>query len=451
MQVVKIGNAQGFWGDQPDAPRRLMEQQPDLDYLTLDYLAELSLSIMAIQREKDPSAGYAKDFIDVVKSLAPLWKNGHRVKVICNAGGLNPFGCAEACVRALAEAGCSTLKVGIVAGDDVLEQIKQAPASFHNLETQSDALKIADQLVTANAYLGAKPLVDALAQGAHIVITGRVADPSLTVAACVHHYGWSWNDYQKLAGATVAGHLIECGTQVTGGISNHWLTLRNLARIGFPVAEVLEDGSCVITKPQQTGGAVTVETVKEQLLYEIGDPENYLSPDVTVSLLNLIVEQQAPNRVLITQAEGKAPPETYKVSASYRAGFRAEAMLAVVGIDAAKKARRCGEVILEHLRNLGYSPADHLIEVIGNGDITLGVMAAPPVLQEAMVRVAVTDPQRNVVEAFTKEIAPMVTCGPAGTTGYTSGRPAVRPVFGYWPTIIEKSKAQPVVKVLEVS
>ncbi|MDP1834499.1 MAG: acyclic terpene utilization AtuA family protein [Chlamydiales bacterium] len=439
MRVVKVGNAQGFWGDQPDAPKRLLQQQPDLDYLTLDYLAEVSLSIMAIQREKDPTAGYAKDFIEVIKSLIPFWKSGSKVKVICNAGGLNPKGCAQACAEALREAGLGGIKIGIVAGDDVLRQIKISPNLFTNLESNESASKVVDNLVTANAYLGAKPVVEALAGGAQIVISGRVADPSLAVAACVHHFGWTFQEYDKLAGATVAGHLIECGTQVTGGISNRWLTLPDIANIGYPVAEVNEDGSCVITKPQKTGGAVTVEIVKEQLLYEIGDPANYLSPDVTVSFLNLSVQQQGPNRVMVSSAIGSPPPSTYKVSACFRHGFRAEATLTITGLDAVKKAHKCGDVIIERVQMAGYQLEDSLIECIGSGD------------HETVLRVAVADPRKEAVETFTREIAPMVTSGPAGTTGYATGRAKVRPVFGYWPTLIEVANVTPTVEFLEVS
>ncbi len=445
-KMIKIGNAQAFWGDRTSAAELLARQVPTLDYLTLDYLAEVSLSIMAIQREKDPTLGYARDFVDVVKSLIPLWQNGSKLKVVCNAGGLNPKGCAEACARALKEAGLAGIKIGVVFGDDVLPQIKSSPNEFLNMESKENATPLLDRMITANAYLGAQSLVEALNQGAQIVITGRVADPSLTVAPCVAEFGWRWNDYDKIAAATIAGHVIECGTQATGGFSTHWMDLPDPATIGFPVVEVQSDGTFVVTKPAGTGGAVTVETVKEQLLYEIGDPDNYLSPDVTASFLSLSLEQKGINRIAIAGAKGKAPPKTYKVSATYRDGFRADAMLAVYGLDAAAKARRAGEVILAHVAERGYSLERTSIECLGAGEIVPGVRSSSPI--EVVLRVAVADPRREAVECFTKEIAPLITCGPQGITGYTAGRPKVRPIFSYWPTLIDVASVDPIVEVI---
>ncbi|MDZ4860585.1 MAG: acyclic terpene utilization AtuA family protein, partial [Candidatus Hydrogenedentes bacterium] len=252
---LKIGNAQGFWGDSVDAPRTLLEQQPDLDYLTLDYLAEVSLSIMAGQRAKDPSAGYARDFVEVVRSLAPLLKAGSKCKLVANAGGLNPQGCAAACSEVLREAGCTGMRIGIVYGDDVLPHLsaRANETQFNNLDTSAPLSTVRDRLVTANAYVGGAPIVDALRQGADIVITGRVADPCLIAGPAVFHYGWSWDDYDRIASALVAGHLIECGTQVTGGISTNWLDVPDPGNMGFPVIELDADGTIVVTKPANTG------------------------------------------------------------------------------------------------------------------------------------------------------------------------------------------------------
>lgn len=372
---LRIGNAQGFWGDSASAPARLIQQQPDLDYLTLDYLAELSLSIMAIQREKKPTAGYASDFLDVVRSLIPIWQQGSSLKIVTNAGGLNPIGCAQACQEILKQ--CTRpMRIGVVTGDDVFSIFKAEPENvlFRNLETQTPLADVVNALVTANAYLGAKPMAEALLAGADIVITGRVADPSLTVAPCAAHFGWSWDEYDKLAGATVAGHLIECGTQVTGGISTNWLNITDPAHIGFPVVEMHADGSCIVTKPKGTGGRVNFETVKEQLLYEIGDPGRYLSPDATISFLSLRLEQDGIDRISITGAKGTAPPPTYKVSATYRDGFKAEGMIVIFGPDAGKKARLCGEIILERVRNAGYKIPNAHIECIGEGDVVPGIV-----------------------------------------------------------------------------
>jgi hypothetical protein len=444
MKAIKIGNAQGFWGDSPGAAARLLKQQPDLDYLTLDYLAELSMSILAIQKEKDPAGGYAKDFLDVIGSLIPFWKNGSKVKVVANAGGLNPQACAKACAELLKKHGLH-LVIGTVTGDDVLDVLNEGP----NLETGEPLSTIKDRLVTANAYLGAAPIAEALEKGADIVITGRVADPSLTVGPCMHHFKWKESDYDKIAGATIAGHLIECGTQVTGGISTKWLQIENPAAIGFPIVEVSEDGSCIVTKPLGTSGCVDEQTVKEQLLYEIGDPAHYLSPDATVSFLTLKLRVEGPNRVHLSDATGGPPPSTYKVSATYRDGFRAEGMIALFGRETLKKAQKCGEIVLQRVKEAGFDLQRSCVECLGGGDVVPGVFSnRKPDLLECVLRIAVADSRKEAVEYFTKEIAPLVTSGPQGITGYSSGRPHVRPVFGYWPCLIAREKVKPVVTLL---
>ncbi len=442
---LKIANACAFWGDQPDAAARLVAAQPDLDFLTLDYLAEVSLSIMAIQRAKDPTAGFARDFVEVVRSLIPFYQTGGKTKIVTNAGGLDPTACARACAEILKTAKLARLKIAVVTGDDVLPTLKRNPAHFANLETSAPLSTIADRLVTASAYLGAAPIAEALRGGADIVITGRVADPSLTVGPCLAHFDWSATDYNRLAGATVAGHLIECGTQVCGGFSTDWLDVPLPQDIGFPIAEIFEDGSCVITKPAFTGGAVTVPTVKEQLLYEIGDPGNYLSPDATVSFLTLRVEQLATDRVRVSGATGRAPPPSYKVSATYRDGYKAHGQLIVFGHDAVKKARHAGEALLMRLRDGGCEFRETLVECLGTGASVRGIVSrmSDTHLVETVLRVSVAADAKPPVERFTKEIAPLVTCGPQGVTGYATGRPKVLPIFGYWPCLIDRKLAKP--------
>lgn len=430
--MLKIGNAQAFWGDSPTAPSELVSQCPDLDFLTLDYLAEVSMSILAIQRAKNPAEGFARDFLEVVKSLIPYWQQGHRVRVVANAGGLNPIACAEACRSILSV--LPGMKIGVIDGDDVLTHFPD------------------QQLATANVYLGARPIAQALDQGAQIVITGRTADPSLTVGPCLHHYKWSDTDWERLAGATIAGHLIECGTQVTGGFSTNWLDWPDHSNIGFPIAEVAEDGSCVITKPPGTGGVVNTQTVKEQLLYEIGDPSRYLSPDVTVSFLGLHVEEIGPDRVRVSGAIGSPPPTTYKVSATYSDGFRAEAFLTLIGRDLKRKALLCAERVWERVRRAGFELEQKHLECLGMGDAVPGVL---PVgqgdFQEIVMRLAVADSREAAVKAFAKEIAPMITSGPQGITGYTSGRPTIRPIYGFRALTLPRSEVTPRVKILEVS
>ena len=454
---VRIGNAQAFWGDRASAAAEMLAREPDLDYLTLDYLAEVSMSILAVQRERDPEAGFARDFIDVIRSLVPYWSSGGRCRLIANAGGLNPRGCAEACRQALAEAGCRSLRIGVVAGDDVLEIVRAAAANssspaFCNLDTDAAIGHVRGRLVTANAYLGAAPIARALADGADIVITGRVADPSLVVAACVHHFRWSNDELDRLAGATVAGHLIECGTQVTGGISTDWLDVPDAAHIGFPIVEVSQDGSCIVTKPRGTGGCVTALTVKEQLVYEIGDPGNYLSPDVAVSFLSLAVDDLGNDRVRVSGATGKPRPELLKVSATFRDGFRSAGTLTIIGRNAVTKARRCGELVLQRVREAGFELRDSVVECLGSGDGAVGIAGprhdAPEGFAETVLRVAVESDSREAAEHFARELMPFITAGPPGTTGYAEGRPRVHPVFRYWPCLIARGAVAPHVEIL---
>jgi hypothetical protein len=407
---MKIGNAGGFWGDDLEAPAKL--EQSGLDYLTLDYLAELSLSIMAVQREKNPLLGYAEDFLDVAVSLQKA-----SCKVITNAGGLNPEGLKKALEERI-----SGKKIIAVSGDDVFKTLKSDPDNslYRNLENNKPLKEVVDRLVSANAYLGARGIAQALKEGADIVVTGRVADPSLTVGPALFHYGWKEDDYDKIAQATVAGHLIECGTQVTGGISTAWDTLDNPWDIGYPYVEMDETGSFVITKPEGTSGRVDMQTVKEQLLYEIGDPDRYLSPDATVSFLGLRLNEEGKNRVRITGARGSPPPPSYKVSASYREGFRAEGTLLFIGGDAKGKAQQGATMILKR------STVDtSLTELFGEKD-------------ECLLRLAAFAKEKGPLEHFLRQFAPLVTSGPPGTTGYTGGRGKVRPVFGFWPCLISR-------------
>ncbi len=453
---VRIGNAQAFWGDRSSAAAEMLAREPGLNYLTLDYLAEVSMSLLAKERERDPGGGYPRDFVEVVRSLAPYWAGGGRCRLIANSGGLNPSACAIACAQALAEAGCRSLKIAVVTGDDVLERLwhetdDEERLLFGHLDTKAPLEKIRDRLVTANAYLGAAPIVKALKLGADIVITGRVADPSLTVAPCLFHFGWSDHDWNRVAGATIAGHLIECGTQVTGGISTDWLEIPDPAHLGFPIVEVASDGSCLVTKPRGTGGCVTAATVKEQLVYEIGDPGHYLSPDVTASFLSLQVEDLGHDRVRVSGALGQPPPPTLKVSATYRDGFRAAGTLTIYGRDAVAKARRCGEIVLQRLREAGHVLRESVVECLSTGACVEGLLPDPIAASqlETVLRIAVEAESRAAVEQFTRELVPLITSGPPGTTGYAEGRPRVHSVFRYWPCLIDRSRVVPRVECVD--
>jgi Acyclic terpene utilisation family protein AtuA len=445
--MIRVGNAQAFWGDRPIAALELLAQAPELDFLTMDYLAEVSMSILARQRERHSDLGYAQDFVDVVGGLSSYWAAGGRCRLIANAGGLNPVGCAQACLATLKNAGCRPMKIGVVSGDDVMPCLGSDSGSnklFENLDSHQPLSEIRSRLVTANAYLGCSGIVRALQAGADIVITGRVADPSMVVACCVYAFEWPQDDWDRLAGATIAGHLLECGTHVTGGIATDWLDVPDPAHMGFPIAEIDADGSCTITKTECSGGQVTEATVKEQLLYEISDPDNYLSPDVAVSFLSLEVQQKGKNRVMVRGAKGRARPATLKVSATYRDGFRAAGMLTIFGPRAVLKAQRCGEIVLQRLRDAGHAFRDSIIECLGNAASVpaAGVEAHADDLLECVLRVAVESDSKSAVEQFTREMIPLVTAGPQGTTGYAEGRPRLHEVFRYWPCLIEADRVE---------
>ena len=452
---VRIGNAHGFWGDRIEAATEMLAAEPDLDYITLDFLAEVSMSILALQRSRDPEAGWPRDVADVIRSLVPYWQGGGQCRLITNGGGLNPAACARACRQILDAGGCEHLTIAVVSGDDVLDQLKAASGDavlLHNLDTGESLSRIQPRLVTANAYLGAKPVAEALARGADIVITGRVADPSLTVAACAHFHAWKWDDWDRLAGATVAGHLIECGTQVTGGISTDWLDLPDLdiEQIGFPIVEVAEDGSFIVTKPHGTGGRVCEQTVKEQLVYEIGDPGNYLSPDVTVSFLSLSLTEESRDRMRVSGVSGRPAPASFKVSATYQDGFRAAGELTIYGTNAVAKARRAGQAVLERLCHNGVTFRESLIECLGAGACHPRGPddAAVADHRETVLRIVVADDSRESIERFSSALMPLITAGPPGTTGYAAGRPRVHLVFRYWPCLIERERVIPQVELL---
>ena len=447
--MLRIGNAAGFLGDQLDAPRRLVESA-ELDYLTLEHLAELTMSILARAREKNPAAGYAADFIDVLGSLMPALASQPKLKVITNAGGMNPLACARAAAEVLNQAGLGAVGIGVVTGDDLLDRLPALQAAgcpLANLDTGQPLAELTQPVVSANAYLGARPIVEALQGGARLVITGRVADASLTVAPAMHEFGWSWNDWDRLALASVAGHLIECGAQVTGGYYRHWNGL-NLAEVGYPIAEMSSDGQqCIVTKPAGSGGVVNHHTVTAQLVYEIGDPRHYLTPDVDVDFSTVEVQEISTDRVAVFGATGRPAPEQLKVSLAYRAGYTASGQLLVYGPDCETKARSCADMVFQRLRAQGIEFQRGLVECLGAGDAVPGNAARADNLVEVVLRISVSDCRREAVEQFTKELAPLVTSGPPGLAGYAAGRPAVRPVFAYWPTLVPRDRLQPASEV----
>jgi hypothetical protein len=391
----------------------------------------------------------------VLESLTPALRRQPQLRIVTNAGGMNPAACAKRAGEILSKAGLGNTRIGVVAGDDLLPrlaELQDAGCDFANLDTGEPLANLKAEVVSANAYLGAAPIVEALAQQARIVITGRVADASLTIGPVMHEFGWRWDDWDRLAGATVAGHLIECGAQVTGGYATIWENL-DLVNVGYPVAEVNEDGSCIITKPEANGGVVNWRTVVEQLVYEIGDPARYMTPDVIADFTAVEVEDQGNNRVAVRGAKGTPAPDSFKVSLAYRDGYAASSQLLVYGADCHRKARACAEMIFARLARAGYEYARKHVELLGLGEAA-GMAADPGQTarqREVVLRITVHDPRREAVERFTKEIAPLVTSGPAGLAGYAAGRSPVRPVFAYWPTLVPKSLVPPQVAVQDAA
>ena len=445
---IRIANGAGFWGDNLDAPVALAKSG-EIDVLTLEYLAELTLSILAHQRSKDPAAGFVTDFPDLLERIAPEVAAQSGLSIVTNAGGLNPRSCAIKCGAILDRAGLGSLAIAVVTGDEVLPMLREWSESgvdLSHMETGEPIAATLDRFVSANAYLGARPIAEACSAGARIVITGRVADASLTVGPAAAHFGWGWDDIARLSGASVAGHLIECGAQATGGLWHRWEDVVDADRIGYPIAVVDEDGSCTITKPTGSGGLVSVANVAEQLVYEIDDPARYRTPDVDVDLTTVRLSQNGPDRVRVTGATGRPPSGKLKVAAVYRDGWAASAMVAVVGRNAEAKARAAGRLVLDRVRASGAVIADSLVEVLGANAVAPGVvpLASPPF--EVVLRVSVRDPSKQAVERFCREMAPLVTSGPPGMAGYASGRPSPRPAFGYWPTLIDSSLVMPKVE-----
>ncbi|REJ67870.1 MAG: DUF1446 domain-containing protein [Planctomycetota bacterium] len=450
--TLRIANAAGFLGDNIDAPRRLVEAA-EVDYLTLEYLAELTLSIMARQRQKNPQLGFAGDLINVARSLTPALAAQEELHLVTNGGGLNPPAAAAAVGQVLVEAKLGHVPIGVVTGDDLAERIdelKAAGCPLTNLDTGEPIAKLEAPIVSANAYLGAAPIVEALAADARVVLTGRVADAALCLGPAAHEYGWSWDDWNTLAAGSVAGHVIECGAQATGGYATEWGSC-DLTDPGYPIAEIKRDGSCVITKPAGSGGVVNRRTVSEQLVYEIGDPTCYATPDVVVDFTTVELAEVGDDRVQLTGARGQAAPDDYKVSLAYADGYTAAGQLVVYGRDCVDKAAAAADIVFARLAHAGVQFAATHRELLGTGDGVPGLHGeaddARQDIREVVLRLAVRDPRRAAVERFAKELAPLITGGPAGIAGYAQGRPQVRPVFAYWPTLVPKSAVEPRVDV----
>ena len=446
VKSVRIGCGQGFWGDWLEAPKKLVESG-DLDYLILDYLAEVTMSILAKQKAKDPKLGFGRDFPNLITSFGDKIIAG-KLKVISNAGGLNPLMCAQACLLKFKESfpNSPIPKIAIVTGDDLLPQIKQHPQAdieFKHLENGNSINDVISDLKSINAYIGSESAVEALKAGAQIVITGRIADPSMCLAPLIKEFSWGLDDWDKLASGIVAGHVIECGSQSTGGnYSYDWESIPDPWNIGFPIVECFEDGSFVVTKPKGSGGTVTIQSVSEQLVYEISDPKNYITPDVIVDFTSLQISQKNIDEVEIKNVKGKEKPQSLKVSATYHSGYKAEGTLVLVGPKVLTKAEICQNIIEKRLAALGLKFDELHFENLGSFSCIPGMDKKNlyPEPGEIVFRVAVKDRDQSKVERFTREIAPLVLSGPSGITGYAGGKGEVKEVTSFWPSLIDRKK-----------
>ena len=453
-EKVRIASGQGFWGDMLDAPVRQVEGGP-IDYLMLDYLAEVTMSIMQKQRARDPRAGYARDFVPLMREILPACVE-RDIRVTANAGGVNPQGCAEAVREVARELGLGgKLRLGVVTGDDImgrLDEMLERGVALRNMDTGEPLAKVRDSIQSANAYLGAWPMVEALNQGARVVITGRATDTGLTLAPLIHEFGWAADDWDRLSAGTIAGHIIECGAQCSGGNCQYeWQSVPDLTDVGFPIVEAAPDGTFVITKHDGTGGWVNVPSVKEQLLYEMGDPAAYITPDCVADFTTIRLADAGRDRVRVHGIKGRPATEFLKVSISYSAGYKAVGTLVYAWPDAYAKARAADRILRARLERLGLKFEHVLTEFVGVS-ATHGRLAGEPSpdIPEVQLRVGVRGPDKAAVERFTKEIAPLILTGPPAVTGFAGGRPKVEEIVAYWPALIPKTEIQPRVEVTEV-
>ena len=452
-EKIRIAAAQGFWGDLPDAPVRQVEGGP-IDYLMLDYLAEVTMSIMQKQKARDPNAGYARDFVPLMRRILPACVE-RGIKVTANAGGVNVRGCADAVVDVARDLGLGgKVRIGIVTGDDILPRIDELLSrgiELRNMDTGEPLSTVRDRIQSANAYLGAWPIVDALKTGAQIVITGRATDTGLTLAPMIHEFGWAADDWNRLASGTIAGHIIECGAQASGGNCQfEWRSIPNLADVGFPIAEASPDGTFIITKHQRTGGWVVIPGIKEQLVYEMGDPHEYITPDCVADFTTIQLEYEGRDRVRVFGIEGRPATQFLKVSISYSAGFKAVGTLVYSWPDAYDKAQAADRILRARLDRLGLKFDQVLTEFVG-ANATHGPLAGSPRndAPEVQLRVGVRGENRSAIERFTKEIAPLILTGPPAVTGFAGGRSKVEEIVAYWPALIPKEEITPSVEVLD--
>lgn len=454
-EFIRIASGQGFWGDLPMAPVNQVKQGP-IDYLVMDYLAEVTMSIMQKQKMKNPDWGYARDFVGVIDQILPEIST-QGVKVISNAGGVNPLACKDEILKIAKEKGYTNLKVAVVDGDNILDDIDQLIDEGHqlkNMDTGEPIKTVKEQLLSANVYFGCRAIVEALSKDADIIITGRVTDTGLTLAPMIHEFGWDYNDFDKMSVGTIAGHILECGAQASGGNFTDWEKVEDFTNIGFPIVEAYPNGEFFVTKHEGTGGLVSAQTVKEQLLYEIGDPKDYITPDVVADFTSISVEDIEKNRVRVHGITGAADTEFYKVSASYNDGFKLSATLVYSWPDALKKAIKGAEILEGRAKNLNLQIDEFNKEYIGYNGTTEKLVTNEELdgeHDEIQMRISISGPNKKDIDRFGMEVAPLILTGPSGVTGFAGGRPKASEVVAYWPALLSKKAVKPRVTVFEIN
>jgi len=451
---IRIASGQGFWGDLIEAPFYQVTKG-EIDYLVMDYLAEVTMSILQKQKNKNPELGYAKDIPELMKRILPICIE-KKIKIITNGGGVNPVSCGKAVLKVAESLGIKGLKIGIVLGDNIKEDIDKIVAEgseLKNMETGEAIITVKDNLLSANVYFGAFPIVESLEKGADIVITGRTTDTGLTLAPMIYEFGWGKNEYDFLSAGTIAGHILECGAQSTGGnFMGDWESVPNFAEIGFPICEAFPNGEFIITKHESLGGKVTVEAVSEQLLYEIGNPEEYITPDCVADFTSIKLKQSGENRVHVYGITGKPETEFYKVSCSYADGFSASGSLTYSWPKALTKAKTSDKILRKRLELLKLSFDEIRTEFVGYNSChgPLAFELDEDLINEIQLRISVRSHDYKSVERFGKELAPLILTGPPGVTGFAGGRPKPNEVVAYWPALLPKTLVQPKVEMLEI-
>ena len=431
---IKIGNAGGYWGDDLGALQRQVEGG-DLDYVGIDFLAEITMSIMQKQRSRNPELGYASDFLPQMRDV---WKTAAKkgTKVLCNAGGVNPEGLGAALVALAKELGVKQT-VGVVTGDDLMDQLDELTPYLDNMETGEPFAPIRDRVAAANAYFGAAPIVAALNAGADVVVTGRCTDTALTMAPLIHEFGWAVDDWDKLASSVVAGHILECGAQSTGGNFTDWRTVKSFQNVGYPVLIAKPSGDFTVTKHARTGGMVSSGTVREQLVYEMGDPATYITPDVTADFRTIQLSEGATNKVNVSGVKGRPAPDNLKVSIAYRDGWKASGSVIICGPDALAKAEAFANILWDRLP---FEVEGKSVEYVGH-DACHRHMAPRGEPNEVYLRLGVRDPDRAKCVEFGKLLPSLILSGPPGVA-ITGGRPKAQEILAYWPALVPREKVK---------